>query len=57
MDLGLRLGISVVLGLGLGLIVDNWLRTSPIFTLVGMVLGISAAMYTIWDVARDNMRK
>jgi hypothetical protein len=24
---------------------------------VGMVLGISAAMYTIWDVARDNMRK
>ena len=57
MDLGLRLGISVALGLGLGLIVDNWLRTSPLFTLVGMVLGIAAAMYTIWDVARDNMRK
>lgn len=57
MDLGLRLGISVALGLGLGLIVDNWLRTSPLFTLVGMVLGIGAAMYTIWDVARDNMRK
>jgi F0F1-type ATP synthase assembly protein I len=57
MDLGLRLGISVALGLGLGLIVDNWLQTSPLFTLVGMVLGIAAAMYTIWDVARDNMRK
>jgi F0F1-type ATP synthase assembly protein I len=57
MDLGLRLGISVALGLGLGLIADNWLRTSPLLTLVGMVLGIAAAMYTIWDVARDNMRK
>lgn len=57
LDLGLRLGISVILGLGLGLIVDGWLATSPIFTLVGMVLGVSAAMYTIWDVARDNMRK
>ena len=57
LDLGLRLGISVILGLGLGLIVDNWLRTSPLFTLVGMVLGIGAAMFTIWDVARDNMRK
>jgi F0F1-type ATP synthase assembly protein I len=57
MDLGLRLGISVALGLGLGLLVDSWLGTSPIFTLVGMVLGISAAMYTIWDVARDNMRE
>jgi F0F1-type ATP synthase assembly protein I len=57
MDLGLRLGISVVLGLGIGLIVDNRLQTSPIFTLVGIVLGIAAAKYTIWDVARDNMRK
>jgi ATP synthase protein I len=56
-DLGLRLGISVILGLGGGLLLDSWLRTSPIFTLIGMVLGIGAAMYTIWDVARDAMRK
>ena len=56
-DLGLRLGISVILGLGGGLLLDSWLKTSPIFTLVGMVLGIAAAMYTIWDVARDAMRK
>ena len=56
-DLGLRLGISVILGLGGGLLLDAWLGTSPIFTLVGMVLGIAAAMYTIWDVARDAMRR
>jgi ATP synthase protein I len=56
-DLGLRLGISVILGLGGGLLLDAWLSTSPIFTLIGMVLGIAAAMYTIWDVARDAMRK
>jgi ATP synthase protein I len=56
-DLGIRLGISVILGLGGGLLIDSWLRTSPIFTLIGMVLGIGAAMYTIWDVARDSMRR
>jgi F0F1-type ATP synthase assembly protein I len=56
-DLGLRLGISVILGLGGGLLLDSWLHTSPIFTLAGMVLGIAAAMYTIWDVARDAMRR
>jgi len=56
-DLGLRLGISVILGLGGGLLLDSWLRTSPIFTLIGMVLGIGAAMYTIWDVARNAMRR
>jgi ATP synthase protein I len=56
-DLGLRLGISVILGVGGGLLVDGWLHTSPVFTLVGMVLGIGAAMYTIWDVARQSMRR
>jgi F0F1-type ATP synthase assembly protein I len=56
-DLGIRLGISVILGLGGGLLLDSWLHTSPIFTLIGMALGIGAAMYTIWDVAHDAMRK
>ena len=55
-DLGLRLGISVILGLGLGILLDNWLHTTPIFILIGMVLGIGAAMYTIWDVARKSMK-
>jgi F0F1-type ATP synthase assembly protein I len=54
-DLGLRLGVSVAVGLGAGLLTDNWLHTSPIFILVGMLLGIAAAMYTIWDVARQSM--
>ena len=57
LDLGIRLGVSVAIGLGGGLLLDNWLRTSPIFTLIGMVLGIGAAMMTIWNVARDAMRR
>jgi ATP synthase protein I len=56
-DLGVRLGISVIVGLGGGLVLDNWLKTSPLFTLIGLVLGVAAAMYTIWDVARDAMRR
>jgi F0F1-type ATP synthase assembly protein I len=57
LDLGIRLGVSVAIGLGGGLLLDSWLRTSPIFTLIGMVLGIGAAMVTIWNVARDAMRR
>jgi F0F1-type ATP synthase assembly protein I len=57
LDLGVRLGVSVAIGLGGGLLLDNWLNTSPIFTLIGMVLGIGAAMVTIWNVARDAMRR
>lgn len=52
----MRLGLSVIIGIGAGLLVDNWLGTSPIFTLVGVALGIATAMYTIWDVARDHMK-
>ena len=55
LDLGLRMGVSVIVGVGGGLLVDRWLGTRPIFTLIGMVLGIAAAMYTIWDVARQSM--
>ena len=57
LDLGIRLGVSVAIGLGGGLLLDNWLNTTPIFTLIGMVLGIGAAMVTIWIVARDAMRR
>jgi hypothetical protein len=57
LDLGVRLGLSVVIGLAIGLFVDNWLHTNPIFTLVGIVLGVAAAFYTIWDVARTAMRR
>ena len=57
LDLGMRLGLSVIIGIGAGVLVDNWLRTSPIFTLVGVAVGIGAAMYTIWDVARDYRKR
>lgn len=57
LDLGFRLGISVALGVGGGLLVDNWLGTTPIATLVGTLLGIAAAMVTIWKVAQGAMRR
>jgi ATP synthase protein I len=56
-DLGIRLAVSVILGLGAGLLIDGWLHSSPLFTLVGMLLGIGAAMYSIWDVARQSLRR
>jgi F0F1-type ATP synthase assembly protein I len=51
------MGVSVAICLGGGILLDNWLGTRPIFILIGMVLGIVTAMYTLWDVARDAMRR
>lgn len=55
LDLGMRLGLSVVIGVVAGVLLDNWANTSPLFTLMGVAVGIGAAMYSIWDVARDHM--
>jgi F0F1-type ATP synthase assembly protein I len=57
LDLGFRLGLSVLIGIGAGILLDNWLDTKPIFTLVGVAVGFGAAMYSIWDVARRAMRR
>jgi ATP synthase protein I len=54
-DLGFRLGLSVVIGVVAGVLLDNWLGTRPIFILLGVVVGVGAAMYSIWDVARRTM--
>ena len=56
LDLGMRLGLSVVIGVVAGVLLDNWANTSPLFTLIGVAVGIGAAMYSIWDVARDQMK-
>ena len=57
LDLGMRLGLSVVIGVVAGVLLDNWANTSPLFTLIGVAVGIGAAMYSIWDVARDQMKQ
>jgi len=50
--LGLTMAILVGGGLGLGLLVDSWLGSSPIATLVGLGLGIFFAGVAFWDKAR-----
>jgi F0F1-type ATP synthase assembly protein I len=56
LDLGMRLGLSVVIGVVAGVLLDKWLGTSPLFTLLGVAVGIGAAMYSIWEVARNEMK-
>lgn len=57
MDLGLRLAFSVLMGVGAGLLMDNWLATAPLFTLIGTVLGVAAAFYLMWQLAQASMNR
>lgn len=49
--LGCTVVVSLLLCIGGGIILDRWLDTSPIFTLSGMVLGLIAAGYSIYELA------
>lgn len=42
---GFQLALAILLFLGLGILVDRWLHTRPLFTLIGTLVGLGAGMY------------
>ena len=54
--LGGLLAGAVVVGTVLGLVVDNAAGTSPVFTLVGVALGIASGGIGFWIKVRDALR-
>lgn len=42
---GFQLAFAILLFLGAGVLVDRWLHTRPIFTVVGVLVGLGAGMY------------
>ena len=49
--------MCILVGLGLGLALDTWLKTKPWFTLFFMLLGIIAGFYNIVKVVRSLNKK
>jgi F0F1-type ATP synthase assembly protein I len=56
LGLGGLLAGAVVAGTVLGLVVDNAAGTSPVFTLIGVALGIVSAGVGFWVKVRDALR-
>jgi len=54
--IGIQFAASVLVGLGLGLLVDRWLHTTPWALLTGLVLGIAAGAYGVVRMAMREMR-
>ncbi|HMM41391.1 MAG TPA: AtpZ/AtpI family protein [Thermomicrobiales bacterium] len=49
--LGFTIVGSLLLCVGGGILLDRWLGTMPIFTLIGVVLGLGAAGYALYELA------
>ena len=53
LGVGWYLALSVVLGIGAGLWLDARLNTQPIFTLLGLMLGLVVALYGTYRMVRQ----
>jgi len=49
--LGCSVVVSVVVLVGGGVALDDWLGTSPIFTLIGVALALLSAGYQLYELA------
>jgi ATP synthase protein I len=50
-SLGIEMGLSVVIGIGIGYYLDSYFGTKPVLTIIFMFLGIIAGfrrLYMIW---------
>jgi ATP synthase protein I len=54
--LGLSAGGSLLLGVLLGLFVDGLLHTSPLFFIIGIVLGLAAAIVGVYRLVMREFR-
>jgi ATP synthase protein I len=54
---GLELSVSIAVGAGGGVLLDNWLGTKPYLMLVGLVFGVIAGFRSLYRTTQKAMRE
>ncbi len=52
-QVGLMISLGAVLGIVVGLFIDNKLGSSPIATLIGLLLGLAAGIYGVYRLVSN----
>lgn len=55
LGVGWYIGVCIVLGVWGGLWLDDRLNTSPIFVIVGLILGVALAIYGVYRMLLPNI--
>jgi F0F1-type ATP synthase assembly protein I len=55
LSMGIASALAIAVGLVGGLLLDSWLKTSPLLTFVGLVLGVAAAIVLTVHLARRSL--
>ncbi len=51
MRIGIELVAALIVGVGIGYVLDRWLETSPLFALLGFFFGAAAGFMNVYRVA------
>jgi ATP synthase protein I len=55
-SVGIVLVVCTFIGLGIGYFLDLWLKTTPWFTISGLLLGIIAGFYNAYEMIRKIIK-
>ena len=56
-SLGISFGLGIVLFMGLGFLLDRWLKLSPVFTVVGTLVGAVVSFFWVYNKLRADERE
>lgn len=56
-QVGTSIAASIALAMGGGYLLDRWLGTRPLFLLLGILVGLIAAFYTLRDLSHQFDRR
>ena len=52
--LGCAVVASLIGAIGFGILLDQWLDTTPVFTLIGVAVGLIAAGYELYELVQAS---
>lgn len=55
--MGCSIAATIVLMVIGGVLLDQWLDTTPIFILIGVALGLAGAGYQLWELAQLSSKQ
>lgn len=52
--IGYYLGVPLLIGVFLGLVVDHFLKTKPLFIIIFIIIGTIGTFYNLFKITKDN---
>lgn len=56
-SVGISLVVSILIGLAMGVYLDRWLDTSPLFTLVMLLIGVLSGFRNVYILTTRELKR